>query len=242
MDNVKQHVAKNSVIVCSGKGGVGKSTMAAIMALSLAKKGAKVALLDADIYGPSIPHLFNVKSGKYEMVNDQLSPINICGVEVISMGMLMPEQSGIVWRGPMLSKMIKNMLYNTKWSVDLDYMIVDTPPGTGDIHITLTKDYGITDCILVSTPSQISISDVIRASDAMKNLGIINTSLIVNMSYIDYNGLNKNIFGDITPEQCAKLIGIDKFIQVPLLEKIANFDIEWVLRNDFILNCVSGLL
>ncbi|MDZ5761661.1 putative ABC transporter ATP-binding protein [Candidatus Cyrtobacter comes] len=240
--NVKQNIAKNSVMICSGKGGVGKSTMAAVIALSLAKKGLKVALLDSDIYGPSIPHLFKIKNDGHEMVNDKLTPSNICGIEIMSMGMLMPEKNGIVWRGPMLSKMIKHMLQNTAWSQDLDYMIIDTPPGTGDIHITLTKDYGINECILVSTPSHIAISDVIRAKDAMKNLGICKTSLIINMSYIEYNGINKNIFGNTTPEQCAELIEIEKFIQIPLLEKIANFDIDWVLRNDFILNCVGSLL
>ncbi len=234
-------VTKKVIQICSGKGGVGKSTIASIMALYASHTGSKVALLDADIYGPSIPTLFKATNYKPDVIDGKSIPYKINNLEIMSMGMVIPEKSGVIWRGPMLSKALKHMMQNTNWSDDIEYMIIDTPPGTGDIHITLANDYGLRDYVLVSTPSEVSISDVIRAKDAMQNLGAINIALVVNMSFIEYSGKQRNIFGKVSAEDCAERIGVGKFIQIPLLEKVANFDIDEILRDDTLLGGIKTL-
>jgi ATP-binding protein involved in chromosome partitioning len=190
---------KNIIAVASGKGGVGKSTISTNLAVSLALEGAKVGVIDADIYGPNIPMMFGL-SGKPRVDNNKMLPLIAYGVEVISMGFLMPDGEALVWRGPMLHKAIQQMVTDVRWS-ELDYLIVDLPPGTGDAQLSLAQSVPLTGGIIVTMPQAVSVSDARRGAMAFKRLEVPILGVIENMS--------GEIFGQGGGEEAAKLIGAE---------------------------------
>jgi len=179
---------KNIIAVVSGKGGVGKSTVAANLALALSQQGAKVGLMDADIYGPSVPIMFGVRGQRPLMENvegkDKIVPLEQHGIKLISIGLLVDEKSAVVWRGPMASSAIRQFVTDVHWG-ELDYLVIDMPPGTGDIHLTLVQTIPVTGAVVVTTPQEVALSDAKKAiamfSQAQTKVPII--GLVENMAW-----------------------------------------------------------
>ncbi len=201
---------KNIIAVASGKGGVGKSTVSTNLAVSLALEGAKVGVLDADIYGPNIPIMFGL-SGKPRISNEKMVPLEAYGVEVISMGFLMPEGEAVVWRGPMLHKAIQQLFTDVRWG-ELDYLIVDLPPGTGDAQLSLAQSVPLTGGVIVTGPQAVAVADARRGAAAFKRLEVPIIGLVENMS--------GEIFGTGGGAEAAKLMGIEYLGTVELDPRI----------------------
>ena len=197
---------KNIIAVASGKGGVGKSTVSTNLAVSLALDGAKVGVLDADIYGPNIPMMFGL-SGKPRVDGNKMIPFTAFGVEVISMGFLVPEGKALVWRGPMLHKAIQQLFTDVRWG-ELDYLIVDLPPGTGDAQLSLTQSVPLTGSIIVTGPQAVAVSDALRGAEAFQQLQSPIIGVIENMS--------GEIFGRGGGEGAAKKLGVEFLGRVDL--------------------------
>jgi ATP-binding protein involved in chromosome partitioning len=206
---------KNVILVSSCKGGVGKSTIALILARLMSEQGKNVGLLDADIYGPSVPALTGI-SEKPEIVDKQIIPHDYHKIQVNSMGYLIPESKALSWRGPMITKALHQLLYATKWK-NLDYLIIDMPPGTGDIHLTICDKYNIDSVIIVSTPQVLSVSDVSRAIDMYNKFSIPILGIVKNMSYIGNAGDKNYIFGKGEELSAySKKSGVEILCEVPL--------------------------
>lgn len=174
---------KKIIAVSSGKGGVGKSTVATNLALALQKSGQKVGLLDADIYGPSLPRMMGSLNQKPAITPEQkLIPIERYGIKIMSIGFLVEENSAIVWRGPMLFKAMDQFLRDVQWG-DLDYLVVDLPPGTGDVQLSLAQKVPVFGAVIVSTPQNISLIDVKRAVDMWERVKVPVLGVVENMSY-----------------------------------------------------------
>lgn len=180
---------KNTIAVGSGKGGVGKSTVAACLAYELKKLGAKVGLLDADVYGPSIPHLVGA-TGQPQMIEKQnpdgttiqrLQPIQADGMPMMSLGFMIPEDQAVIWRGPMLHKLLTQFIQQTDWG-DLDYLVIDMPPGTGDVAITLSQMVGLAGAVVVCTPQKVALLDAVKAINMYKQVKIPVLGVVENMS------------------------------------------------------------
>jgi ATP-binding protein involved in chromosome partitioning len=201
---------KNIIAVASGKGGVGKSTVSTNLAVSLALDGAKVGVLDADIYGPNIPIMFGV-SGRPRIEREKLTPFERYGVEVISMGFLMPEGEAVIWRGPMLHKAIQQLFTDVNWS-DLDYLIVDLPPGTGDAQLSLAQSVPLTGGIIVTGPQLVSVSDALRGANAFERLEVPIIGVVENMS--------GDIFGSGGGQEAAKRLHVDFLARIPLDSRV----------------------
>ncbi len=172
--------AKSVIAVGSGKGGVGKSTIASSLALGLKRAGCAVGLMDADVYGPSVPHLLGLK-GRPEIQQDKIQPIRADGMPVMSMGFLVPRDEAIVWRGPMLHGAITQFLRDTEWG-ELDYLIIDMPPGTGDIALTLSQLLPLTGSVVVCTPQDVALLDAVKAIAMFRKVNIPVLGMIENMS------------------------------------------------------------
>ncbi|HEY2840507.1 MAG TPA: Mrp/NBP35 family ATP-binding protein [Pirellulales bacterium] len=187
--------AKCVIAVGSGKGGVGKSTIAASLAYGLHLAGAKVGLMDADVYGPSIPHLIGVNH-RPEVHEGKIQPIEVDGMKVMSMGFLIPPGEAVVWRGPMLHGAIQQFLRDTAWG-DLDYLIIDMPPGTGDIALTLSQLLPLTGAVIVCTPQDVALLDAVKAIAMFRKVNIPVLGMVENMSYFicPDNGKQYDIFG-----------------------------------------------
>ena len=201
---------KNIIAVASGKGGVGKSTVSTNLAVSLALEGAKTGVLDADIYGPNIPIMFGL-SGRPRIDNEKMVPLEAYGVQVISMGFLMPEGEAVVWRGPMLHKAIQQLFTDVRWA-DLDYLIVDLPPGTGDAQLSLAQSVPLTGGVIVTGPQAVAVADARRGAAAFKRLEVPILGVVENMS--------GEIFGTGGGEEAAKLMGVDFLGTVELDSRI----------------------
>lgn len=174
---------RHILAVSSGKGGVGKSTVATNLALALAKTGARVGLLDADIYGPSIPRMLGTLHQKVEVgENQKLKPLERFNVKLMSIGFLVDEDLAIVWRGPMLFKAMDQFLRDVDWG-ELDFLLVDLPPGTGDIQLSLAQKVPLSGAIAVSTPQDVALNDVKKAIDMWNRVGVPLLGVIENMSY-----------------------------------------------------------
>lgn len=188
--------AKSVIAIASGKGGVGKSTVAASMAFGLKEAGSKVGLMDADVYGPSIPHLLGVGDERPTAVDKQLVPIEVAGLRVMSMGFLVPPGEAVVWRGPMLHGAITQFLRDTQWG-DLDYLLIDMPPGTGDIALTLSQLLPLTGAVVVCTPQEVALLDAVKAIAMFRKVNIPVLGMVENMSYFlcPDNGKRYDIFG-----------------------------------------------
>ncbi|HTK81319.1 MAG TPA: iron-sulfur cluster carrier protein ApbC [Bacteroidota bacterium] len=172
---------KNTIAVASGKGGVGKSTVAVNLAVSLALDGAKVGLLDADIYGPSIPLMMGTDK-RPQLVNQKLLPLEAHGVKVMSIGFLVDPMQAVIWRGPMVSGAVKQFMSDVEWG-DLDYLVFDLPPGTGDIHLTLVQTIPLSGAVVVTTPQDISLADARKAFKMFEKVNVPILGIIENMSY-----------------------------------------------------------
>ncbi|MFM7216729.1 MAG: Mrp/NBP35 family ATP-binding protein [Bacteroidota bacterium] len=227
MDELLPEV-KNIIAVASGKGGVGKSTVAANLAVALAKKGARVGLIDADIYGPSQHIMFgaeherlyvNERDGKQYML-----PFERFGVKVLSIGMMVDPDRAIPWRGPMASKALKQLFSDAEWGA-LDYLLIDLPPGTGDIHLTLVSAVPVTGAVIVSTPQHVALADA-RKGISMFRLDTINVpvlGVIENMAYFTPAELPNNKYYIFGKEGCRKLaeeIGVPFLGEIPLVQSI----------------------
>jgi ATP-binding protein involved in chromosome partitioning len=219
---------KNIIAVVSGKGGVGKSTVSANLALALAQGGAKVGLMDADIYGPSVPIMFGVRGERPLMMDvegkDKIVPIEKYGIKLISMGLLVDEKSAVVWRGPMVSSAIRQFVSDVYWG-ELDYLVIDMPPGTGDIHLTLVQTVPVTGAIIVTTPQDVALADAKKAiamfGQAQIKVPII--GLVENMAWFTPAELPQNkyyIFGKEGGKKLADQLDIPFLGQIPLVQGI----------------------
>jgi len=174
-EKIELPTVKNIIVVASGKGGVGKSTVSSNLAVALARKGHKVALVDADIYGPSIPKMFGVENAHplVETVDgkEMMLPVEKNGVKIMSIGFFVAQSQGLIWRGPMASGAIQQLFENTVWG-NIDYMIIDFPPGTGDIQLTTVQKLSLTGAIIVTTPQEIALNDARKAANMFSNKGI----------------------------------------------------------------------
>ena len=220
---------KNIIAVVSGKGGVGKSTVAANLALALSQGGAKVGLMDADIYGPSVPIMFGVR-GERPMMMDvggdkgMIVPLERFGIKLMSIGLLVDEKNAVVWRGPMASSAIRQFVTEVYWD-ELDYLVVDMPPGTGDIHLTLVQTVPVTGVIIVTTPQDVALADAKKGiamfGQAQVNVPII--GLVENMSYFTPAELPNNkyyIFGKEGGRRLAEEYDLPFLGQIPLVQSI----------------------
>lgn len=209
---------KNIIAVASGKGGVGKSTTAVNLALALAKEGATVGLLDADIYGPSVPQLLGL-AGRQPDSRDgkSIEPITTWGVQTMSIGFMVDVDSPMVWRGPMVTQTLEQLLTQTTWK-DLDYLIVDMPPGTGDTQLTLAQKVPVTGAVIVTTPQDIALIDARKGLKMFEKVGIPILGLVENMSiHICSNcGHEEHIFGHGGGEQMCKDYGTELLGSLPL--------------------------
>lgn len=219
---------KNIICVVSGKGGVGKSTVSANLALALAQGGATVGLLDADIYGPSVPIMFGVR-GERPMMTDvngkaMIIPLERYGIKLLSIGLLVDEKNAVVWRGPMASSAIRQFITDVNWG-ELDYLVIDMPPGTGDIHLTLVQTAPVTGAVVVTTPQDVALADA-RKGIAMFGQGQLNVpiiGLVENMSYFTPTELPDNryyIFGKEGGRRLADEYDIPFLGQIPLVQSI----------------------
>lgn len=172
---------KNIIAISSGKGGVGKSTVSVNLAVALAKTGARVGLLDTDIYGPSIPIMMGVVE-KPEIKNQKMVPIKKYGVDLMSLGFLVPEDTAMIWRGPMVMKAVEQLLTDVEWG-ELDYMLIDLPPGTGDVQLTLVQKVPLSGAVIVTTPQDVALLDVVRGINMFKKVNVSILGIIENMSF-----------------------------------------------------------
>ena len=219
--------AKHVILVASGKGGVGKSTFALNLALTFQYFKFKVGLLDADIYGPSLPKLLNInKEPKIE--NKNFLPIEVNDLKTMSIGYLIPEETANVWRGPMVIKAVTQLLRDVAWG-ELDVLIIDTPPGTGDVQLTISQKIDVSGALIITTPQELSLLDVKRGISMFKKVNLPILGVVENMSYYMCNECEKKhyIFGKQSSYKLAKDLGIEVLGELPISENlIKNFDIE----------------
>lgn len=208
--------AKSVIAVGSGKGGVGKSTIAASIAFGLHNAGCKVGLMDADVYGPSVPHLLGVNE-RPTAVEQRLQPIEAHGLKVMSMGFMVPAAEAVVWRGPMLHGAVTQMLRDTDWG-DLDYLIIDMPPGTGDIALTLSQLLPLTGSVVVCTPQDVALLDAVKAIAMFRKVKIPVLGVVENMSYFlcPDNGIRYDIFGNGGAKQKAAELNVPFLGDAPI--------------------------
>jgi ATP-binding protein involved in chromosome partitioning len=208
--------AKSVVAVGSGKGGVGKSTIAAALALGLSRAGSRVGLMDADVYGPSIPHLLGVNR-RPEVQDNRIQPIEVSGLKVISTGFLVPPGEAVIWRGPMLHGAITQFLRDTNWG-ELDYLFIDLPPGTGDIALTLSQLLPLTGAVVVCTPQDVALLDAVKAVAMFRKVNIPVLGMVENMSGFVCPDCGKrfDIFGSGGARQRAIELEIPFLGEVPI--------------------------
>lgn len=219
---------KNIVAIASGKGGVGKSTVTSNLAVALAQAGAKVGLIDADIYGPSVPVMFNCEQEQPEVKQvdgkNIILPLEQYGVKLISIGFLTPADSAVVWRGPMASSALKQFISDTDWG-ELDYLLIDLPPGTSDIHLTLVQTVPVTGAVIVTTPQKVALADAIKgvAMFRQSQINVPILGVVENMAYFTPEELPDNkyfIFGKEGGQKLADKYNIPLLGQIPLVQSI----------------------
>ena len=181
--------------ISSCKGGVGKSTVACNIAITLANQGYKVGLLDADIYGPSVPTLLGIGDKEPKVEDGKFLPFKVFGIKAMSIGFLVNEEQAIVWRGPMLAKGLDGLINKTIWG-DLDYLIVDFPPGTGDVQISMSQKLKLDGTLIITTPQLLSLKDVIRGINMFIKVDVPILGVVENMSYLEEQNEKKYIFGE----------------------------------------------
>jgi ATP-binding protein involved in chromosome partitioning len=242
---------RNIIMVASGKGGVGKSTVAVNLAIGLAQEGASVGLLDADIYGPSIPIMLGIRDERPKMVDidgkGMIVPIERYGIKAMSIGLLVDEKQAIIWRGPMASSALKQFISDVYWQ-DLDYLVIDLPPGTGDVHLTMVQTVPVTGVVIVSTPQAVAMADARKAIMMFKQpqINVPILGIVENMAYFTPQELPENkyyIFGKGGARQMAEQFELPFLGEIPIVQGIreggdkglpAVIDSEPVARQAFI--------
>ena len=219
IDGIDQIIA-----VASGKGGVGKSTVSSNLAVSLAKAGFRVGLMDADIYGPSMNMMMGILNEKPTTPDGKkINPVENHGIKIMSMGLLTNPEQAVIWRGPMLMKAINQFLNDVLWG-KLDYLIVDLPPGTGDVQLTLTQEVPLTGAVIVTTPQDVALMDVTRGAKMFEKVNVPVLGVVENMSYYTCSncGHQEHIFGSNGGEKISKKLNLDLLCRIPLNQKITS--------------------
>lgn len=214
---------KHIVAVSSGKGGVGKSTVAVNLAIATSQLGKRVALLDADIYGPSIPTMMNLVHEKPKLTErNQLIPLVNYGVELMSIGFLLPQDAATIWRGPMVMSAIDQMLHDVAWAPDTDLLVIDMPPGTGDAQISISQRTPLDGAIIISTPQEVALADVRRGANMFRKVNVPLLGLVENMSYFKCGNCDAKhyIFGQEGAQNTAKEMDIDVIGEIPIDQSI----------------------
>ena len=242
---------KNIIVVASGKGGVGRSTVAVNLAIGLAQEGASVGLLDADIHGPSIPIMLGLREERPKMTEingkGMIVPLERYGVKAMSIGLLVDEKQAIIWRGPMASSALKQFISDVHWG-ELDYLVIDLPPGTGDVHLTMVQTVPVTGAVIVSTPQAVAAADARKAIMMFKQpqINVPVLGIVENMAYFTPSELPDNkyyIFGQGGARKMAEQFDLPFLGEIPLVQSIreggdkgipAVIDDELIARNAFI--------
>ncbi len=221
---------KNIVAIASGKGGVGKSTVAANLAVSLARTGAKVGLVDADIYGPSVPLMFGAIDNQLTTVDvdgkTKVLPLRKHGVSIVSIGFFVDATRALVWRGPMAAGTLKQLFTDVEWG-ELDYLLIDLPPGTGDIHLTIVQTLGLTGAVVVSTPQEVALADARKAVSMFENqkVGVKILGMVENMAWFTPAELPDNkyyLFGKDGCKKLAEKMNVPFLGEVPIIQSVCE--------------------
>ncbi len=219
---------ENIIAIASGKGGVGKSTIAANLAVALAGMGKRVGLIDADVYGPSIPKMFHIEGERPVARNEEgtewIVPVEKYGVKLLSVGLFVNPEDAVIWRGPMATGALKQLISQGDWG-ELDYLLIDLPPGTGDVHLTMVQEVPVTGAVIVSTPQEVALADVIKGINmfAGEKINVPVLGIIENMSWFTPEELPENkyyIFGKDGCKNLAEKMGIKLLGQVPIVQGI----------------------
>ncbi|HKK61228.1 MAG TPA: Mrp/NBP35 family ATP-binding protein [Bacteroidales bacterium] len=227
---------KNIIAISSGKGGVGKSTVAVNLAVGLKNEGYKVGLLDTDVYGPSVPKMFDLEDarpeGKKEEGVEWIIPIEKYGIKLLSVGFFVKPEDALVWRGPMATNALKQLITQGDWG-ELDYLVLDLPPGTGDVHLTIVQEVPVTGAIIVSTPQEVALSDVIKGINmfAGEKINVPLLGLVENMAWFTPEELPDNkyyIFGKEGCKALAEKMSIELLGQIPIVQGICDSGDEGV--------------
>jgi ATP-binding protein involved in chromosome partitioning len=209
---------RNTIAVASGKGGVGKSTVAVNLAVALAEEGASVGLLDADIYGPSIPLMLGVDAQPEASANRKILPLEAYGVKLMSIGFLLPDKdTAMIWRGPMVHSALRNFLQDVDWG-ELDYLVIDLPPGTGDAHLTLTQSIPLTGAVIVTTPQDVALADARKGVSMFRKTNAPILGIVENMSYFiaPDTGKRYDIFRSGGGRAAAMALGVPLLAEIPI--------------------------
>ena len=211
---------KNIVGVFSAKGGVGKSAISLQIALALKDKGLKVGLVDADIYGPSQPVMLNSAPGELKLTQDKvIEPLMKDGIKFISMGLISNEKMPVIWRGPMVSGAVMQLLSQTEWG-ELDYLIVDTPPGTGDVQISMSQKLKLNGTVIITTPQLLSLKDVVRGINMFIKVGVPILGVVENMSYLEEGNERNYIFGESKTKSLLLKENVNLLEELPFNTKV----------------------
>ncbi len=211
---------RNLITIGSGKGGVGKTTVSVNLAVALSALGHKVGLLDADVYGPNVPLMMGIQDTPHA-IGERIQPLEQYGVKLMSMGFLNPGDKPLIWRGPMLHSVVQQFLRGVDWG-DLDYLIIDLPPGTGDVQLTLIQTAPITGAIVVTTPSEVSLEDGRKAVNMFRQVRVEILGIVENMSYLIAPKSKERIdvFGQGGGKRTAELMGVNFLAELPLLPEV----------------------
>jgi ATP-binding protein involved in chromosome partitioning len=208
------------IAISSGKGGVGKSTVATNIATALAKGGARVGLMDADVYGPNVPRMMGVNSPP-AVLNEKIVPLDAHGVKVISLGFLIERDQPAIWRGPIVMKIVNQFLRDVAWG-ELDYLIVDMPPGTGDAQLSLVQATHVAGAVIVTTPQEVAVGDALRGAKMFQRVNVPILGIVENMSWFEcpHCGKPTSLFGTGGGERLANELGLPLLGQVPLQPRV----------------------
>jgi len=205
---------KNIIAVGSGKGGVGKSTVAVNLAITLSRLGYAVGLMDADVYGPNVPLMMGIQQTPHA-IGQRIQPLEAYGVRLMSMAFLNPGDKPLVWRGPMLNSVIQQFLRNVDWG-ELDYLVIDLPPGTGDVQLTLIQTTPLTGAVIVTTPSDVALEDARKAVNMFEQVREQVLGIVENMSYLEHNGEKLYVFGKGGGARTAEKMNVPLLAEIPL--------------------------